>query len=263
MTNFPIPDNWQELVAGYVLNDLDPQENTLFQQLVATYPDVVQDVYRIEEVFALIAYTLPQQELPMQLRAQILHSIQAETMGSPLYVSGWLDRPRMLFDDRVLDSDPNLWMKLSGAIVAIVLLMLSVNSYRLSQQLARANAIIAELQQPGSLMYTLNGTSSLANASARLVITRDLKHAILVAHNLPQLPTGKIYRLWAASTESRDIAFCSEFNSDRNGRVVAKLPLANLVCSTKVKQVLVTTEASHDLLTPKGKIVLQSDANPL
>ena len=263
MTNFPVPDDWQELVAGYVLNDLDPQENTLFQQLLANYPDVMQDVYCIEEVFALIPYALPQQALPIQLRAQILYAIQLESSCTPLYISGWLDRPRLLLSDRVLDADPNLWMKLSGAIVAIVLLMLSVNSYRLSQQLAHANAMIAELQQPGSLMYTLNGTPSLVNASARLVITRDLRHAILVANNLPQLPTGRIYRLWVASTKGHEIAFCSEFNSNRNGHVIAKLPLANLGCSTKIRQVLVTTEASPNPLVPQGKVVLQSDANLL
>jgi hypothetical protein len=51
-SSFPmtLPDNWQELLAGYILGDLDPEEAERVRQLLSMNPDLAVEADRLQEV---------------------------------------------------------------------------------------------------------------------------------------------------------------------------------------------------------------------
>ncbi|PSN12158.1 anti-sigma factor, partial [filamentous cyanobacterium CCP5] len=59
MTPSALPDNWQELLAGYVLGDLDADEQRLVQQWIDHDPAVARELAALEETWHALPQTLP------------------------------------------------------------------------------------------------------------------------------------------------------------------------------------------------------------
>jgi len=67
----------------------------------------------------------------------------------------------------------------------------------LQQEAATSRPVISALQQPQARPYALAGTGTAVRASGTIVLDRQQKQVVIVAQNLPELPSGQAYRLWA------------------------------------------------------------------
>ena len=114
--------------------------------------------------------------------------------------------------------------------------------------------VVKTLQQPGSLIYRLAGSNLANTASGRLVMSEE-QHVVIVVQNLPLLPEGKVYRLWAA-LQTKDVVYCGQFNSNVEG--VIQLTSSSDHCGENPSQMIITLDAMTDPTTQGGPIVMQS-----
>lgn len=238
------PDNWQELIAGYTLGDLSPDEVEAFQQLLADHPELMQEVDSVQEVLALMPYALPEHDPPAHLREAILTAAQADQLAPPA-------------------TQPSLrrrltrWLGIAGSVAAAALIGLGLDNYRLRQEVAATRPIVTALQQPDRQVYALTGTPQAARASGSIVLTPQ-QQVLLVAQNLPELPAGQAYRLWAMPQNSQQPAFCGQFNTTSAGTVTAQWAAADQLCSRQPTQLLITAESATAPPVPQGELVMQS-----
>ena len=59
MVHLELPDNWQDLAAGYVLNNLSEEEAWIWDMLVQEYPELHQETQRLEGAFNGMADAVP------------------------------------------------------------------------------------------------------------------------------------------------------------------------------------------------------------
>jgi hypothetical protein len=155
----------------------------------------------------------------------------------------------------------NAWISrgyvLGGAIAAGLILALGIDNYHLRLESNESKSIIAALQQRGTQTYTLEGTEQANAASGSLVVAQGQK-VIIVAKNLPVLPAGQVYRLWAMPANSKTPTFCGQFNASTEDAVTTQWLAPATVCQSTTVQMLITSEKASDPPVPKGVLVMQS-----
>lgn len=243
------PDNWQDLIAGYALGNLSPEEAEALQQLLIEHPDLAMEVDRLQEIFALIPYNVPEQEPPAHLKDAILAAAQSDDQITPLFQEQPRPKPQRSSSIR--------WFSLAGSIAAAALVALAVDNYRLRQEAESDRPIIAALQQPGAQIYTLEGIEDAAQASGSIVLTPG-QQVLVVVQNLPQLPQGQAYRLWVMPQNSKNPAYCGQFNTKPTGTVSTLWSASDAVCSKAPAQLLITAESASAPPIPQGNLVMKS-----
>jgi hypothetical protein len=148
---------------------------------------------------------------------------------------------------------------MGAAVAAVLALALAIDNYRLRQTVQTNEAIITSLQQPNAQFFTLRGTENAAAASGSLVVTPTDQAATVLVQNLPPLPSGGAYRLWAIATGKTEPTFCGQFNPQSSQAAVAQWTIPTDVCSTNVSQMLITAESIAAPPTPAGPLVLESE----
>ena len=261
------PD-WQDLLAGYALDDLSPEERTALTQILAERPDLKAELLAYQETLAMVPYALDPRPLPTDLEKTIVAA--AQTAPPPATPNRW---PRLFRRHGLL------------AAAAATLIVIASDNYRLRQQqaslrtqldtaktelqaterLAQANQnepdyepVIDILRQPNALVYSLQGTGEALTSSGSLLTLPNHSEVQLVSHNLPVLPAGQVYRLWAVATQESDPMFCGEFNTTKIGNVQWQVP--NTLCNATPFKVIITVDALADPPVPKGPAVLMGSA---
>ncbi|MBW4657390.1 MAG: anti-sigma factor [Drouetiella hepatica Uher 2000/2452] len=271
-----LPSNWQELIAGYALGDLSPEEAEELQHLLAENPDLIAEVASLQEVLALMPYGLSQQVPSTQLRDSILMAVEASSAMS----NSFTDSPtRNRFVDSK-DNEPNnrsiaslqaiggedsglpsrrrsAWYGIGGTIAAVALVALGIDNYRLRQETQQAKSVIAALQQRGTQTIALEGTQE-ANAASGSLLIAESRQVFMVAKDLPVLPEGQVYRLWAMPSSGKNPAFCGQFSAKTNGSVTTQWVTPEVSCQSTTVQMLITSEKASDPPLPKGSLVMQS-----
>ncbi|MEM9089556.1 MAG: anti-sigma factor [Cyanobacteria bacterium P01_F01_bin.53] len=177
------------------------------------------------------------------------------------------------------------WQKWGGfAVAAGLVAALGINNLQVRQQLTQANddkaqlqaeldartgelarlettevrdqTILTALRQPNALVYDLQGTGTAAEAFGSLLAVPNHSEVALVSDNLPPLPDGQVYRLWAVATPVDDPMFCGEFVGEGDGTAVWTVP--DELCSNSPVQMIITVDVVSDPPVPKGPAVLKS-----
>lgn len=262
MTDSPLPENWHELMAGYALGDLSSEEAEWLQRLVTENPDLTSEVDQFQEVLALMPYALPEPEPPSRLRETILSQAQADKRQADQNPVGIFREERSPSFQKPRKNIP--WKNIGGAIAAVFLLTLAVDNYRLHQQMqqtqitighlqqsAKTNAALtAALQQPNALLYALAGTEKTSGS----LVVDPTHNQMTIVNDLPALPKGQVYRLWAIAANTTKPTYCGEFNAG----AIASWSAPEALCSKDVTQMLITTELATDPPIPKGELVMKS-----
>ena len=144
MAEFSQPERIRELIAGYVLGNLSPEEATEFQQLLAENSELATECDRLRSVLELIPYALPQVEPPPQLRSAIL---EAATRDANQIV------PRL----KLLRLR---WSFAVGTVAALLAIALGLDNYRLRQNLSALQAQLS--QQQSTLTDNTSGEMAIA-----------------------------------------------------------------------------------------------------
>ncbi|MBF2049886.1 MAG: anti-sigma factor [Elainella sp. C42_A2020_010] len=260
MTRSARPDNWQDLIAGYALGNLSPEEAEALQQLLSEHPELAEEVNRLQEVLALIPYDVPEHDPPAHLREAILAAAQADEplprLFDPTHAGLQPDKSE---PPQPIKPRPAIhWWGLGGAVAAAALLALGLENQRLRQEVETNRPIVAALQQPDARIYALEGTENAVGASGSIVITPQQQQVLVVAQNLPPLPQGQAYRLWAMPKNSKNPAYCGQFNTGTNGTVSTLWSISEARCQTAPSQLLITAESATAPPVPQGELVMKS-----
>ncbi|CAN1210998.1 Regulator of SigK [Tumidithrix helvetica PCC 7403] len=276
MTGREQPEAMQELLAGYVLGDLTPYEVESVLQLLSDRPEFQTEVDRLQETLSLLPYALPETAPDIDLRSRILEQAQAEMnletasdsalSNSPVNSPASLTvnpSPNPLVNPALLLwRQPKIWLGAIAGLAAIGFAGLSIDAYRLRQELAIAQAelssyrnMVALLPQPNNRLLSLKGMGTTPTASGSLVIVPQGNSALLTIQNLPPLPKGKMYRLWSIVNGKK--MDCGNFQADASGKVFVKVPLGEFLMGTNA--VVITVEPSATTPEPTGEMVMKGE----
>lgn len=229
----------EELMAGYVLKTISPEEIEELEQYLQNNPELTKNVGQLEELMASIAYATPRVSAPPHLRSLILQA--AETS---------VDRKK------VLQLSTWRWQQIAIAAITLFALVLGLENYQLHRQIASIKSTFIALQGDENLLFAFKGTSTAPLASGSVLLDLEVGKALIALQNLPPLSTGKFYQLWAIS-DNKKIP-CGRFNSDSLGRVVDKIPIPIEEYTSPVGSMLITIESSPNPLYPSDAIVMLS-----
>jgi anti-sigma-K factor RskA len=275
MTRPTYDPNSTDLVAGYILDDLSPEEADRLNQALAETPDLHREIAAFGEAFSLIPYDMRLLEPSANLKAKILsaasQSIPDTSCETPQ--SNVVPMPRRSW---------KRWMPaISTGIAAIAVAALGLSQVQLRQQSQQSIALqqrlegeltilrselkanqrtIALLSQPDTQMYALAGATSTPKnsrlATARLLAKPGDRNVTLVAQALPKLPDNQIYRLWAVAAPKAAPTYCGQFRQDDSG--MAQWDAPNAACTNKPLQLIITLDGPTDPTSSAGPVVMQS-----
>jgi anti-sigma-K factor RskA len=248
----PNDEHQQQLIAGYALGDLSPEEEEELRQLLSEHPHLNQEVERLREVLDLMPYALPEVEPSPHLREAILDAVHAQ--HSPV---------------RRLRRLP--WGKIAGGIAATIAVVLGFENFVLHRRLNYArsqiehyqaelaiaksqNRVIPVLQRPQTHVLSLLGTGDTQTASGSLILDLDTGRAMLVFQNLPVPAADRIYRLWAIVGDEK--IPCSQFGTNAEGSVFDEFAIVDRACREIDSTFAVTLEPLPAPPQPAGPVVL-------
>jgi Anti-sigma-K factor rskA len=271
--------NPTDLAAGYILDDLSPEEAMRLNQALAESPALHGEIAALGEAFALLPYDMPLQAPSDGLKAKIL-SAATQSIAPTQAKPGSNVVP--------IGSRRRTWQRwipaISTGIAAVAIATIGLNQVQLSrqsqqtialqQQLETTNTELANLRrdlkasqntiailtQPGSQTYALAGkTANPQNgqlATAQLVAKPGDRTVTIVATALPKLQNNQVYRLWAATATAAKPLYCGQFRQDDNG--TAQWDAPNAACTQKPLQLMITLDGSTDPTTAAGPLVMQT-----
>ena len=255
MNSTTLPENWQLLLAGYVLNDLTPEETALVEQWLDQYPEVANELEALATTWESLPAALPPVPPPPELRDRILSAAQAQAPESaPALASEPSPEPVIR---------PRRWpwgglvLALGWVATAIALVAALQENQRLRLALLQNEAVVASFSQPANPLYTLGGTEVEPEANARLVVSPTDQTALIVTTDLPPLAADQVYRLWALADS--DPVFCGQFNPDA-AQDTSQWDLPDAACAASPVQMLITAENRVDPPVPAGDLVMQSQS---
>lgn len=227
-----IDRQWQEVMAGYVLGDLDEAEKLALDNWLREHPEAQKELATLQEALALSAYGLDDEARPSEsLRWRILQEARQSSQPT-ISVShpkgrNWLG-----------------WG--AGIAAAVAITVLITDSLRVHSELAQANKAIdhyrdvaAMLQESSTKLVSLKGMDSGEGSSGNIVVTPGSPEVIVTLRNLPMPRRGEVYRLWAV-VDGQKVAY-GEFMPAEDGSVFAKLPTNNNLLAAPL---VVTLEAA-------------------
>ena len=233
MTKNPRPYNLEEILAGYVLGDLDEQELVWLNQQITANPKLKEQVTQLESTLNLLPYGLPEDIPENNLRSQIL--AQA--------------KPQII-------SFKHHWIWILSAVTAISTLGLGLNNLSLRQKIAtteegflQQQELIKLLRQPNNLTVALTANDDTVDTSGSLFISPQSNTAVLTVKNLAALPGNQVYRLWAISQDQK--IGCSNFKPNERGEVYLNLSSNDALFNAS--SILITIEPQADTEQPLGK----------
>ena len=278
-TEHPIAEpNPTDLVAGYILNDLSPEEEAQLNQALTQSPALHQEIAAFNEAFSLIPYDRPRQTPSATLKAKIL---SAATQPTPQ------PTPQTPPSNVIpIGSRNRTWKRwipaISTSIAAIALATVGLNQIQLSQQSQQTIALqqkldatntelkrlrnelqtsqrtIAQSTKSGTQTYALTSATAnpSANPTAKIFVKPGDRTVTIVAQDLPKLQTDRIYRLWAIANPKATPMYCGEFRQNDSGTAQWLAP--NAACTQNPSKLLITLDAPTDPTTSAGPLVMRS-----
>jgi anti-sigma-K factor RskA len=240
---------WDELLAGYILGDLTPEEAVEVKQYLEAHPERLSEVRSLQATLSLLPLALPETSVSPAVATELLQA--AEQIILAKAPKREIPSPRKAWKHRLL---------LMGSILGAVLTIgFAYDSYHLRKELSIAHVklrqqapITLPAEELGNRLFTLKATNKTQIASGSLVVAPKGQLVLLTIQNLKPLPRGKVYRLWAFSNGQK--MSCGDFNANSEGKVFLQMPLEGLMVYTPT--VSITVESSEISTSPKGAMVM-------
>ncbi len=223
-------------MTRYVLGELRHEERADLERLLAADPALAAEADSLRRALDLMPYAAAV-DPPAPLRSRLLAAA-----GAPLERhTGAARRPRW-----------SRWLLAAAGLAAVVL---AWDGHRLRRELALHRQVTTTLTQPNVLQFfALSGRDARSRAFGSVVLDLDAKKAAVVIHNLPALPAGEVYRLWALVGESE--VPCGQFNASGEGTVLRQLPIPVDAYTEPVSRLILTRETSIEPTQPLGPTVM-------
>jgi anti-sigma-K factor RskA len=262
MTEYKYPQEWEELLAGYVLGDLEPEEVTAMQEIIVNHPEIITEIDRLQETLAILPLGLSPSYPSEALRARIASVAILQSLQSPIIASTETGIKKSA-------NRQNIWKLVSislGSISAIALIALGIDNYQMRQQIAtnqvelqKYKQAIALLQGGDNRMIALKGMGATPAATGTVMIAPSEKMAMISIQNLTPISQETSYRLWAIVDGKK--VDCAQFRPDPQGNVFIKVPLGNALKQSTT--VIITVEQNSDpnknSPEPTGEMVMKGE----
>ena len=264
----PLSDGERALAAGYVLGDLNDDEQRQVAVLLKHRPAMRREVKALSVSLRSLPQSLPLVAPPPALEAKILTAYAAtqtvnQTAGNveEVAIGGGAIAPSV---QSTVPRSSISWSKIIAGIATLAALLLGTSNIRLRHQLAQltdpaipedAPQVAQILQQPNSRLVSLQGRdeTNTATAGGTLLFTAgDWQEVVVSLNNLPPLPVDQVYRMWL-TLDDGNILFCGEFNTQPDGTVFVRLsPPQTPPQGVKTTGLFITQTASSAPQTPDG-----------
>jgi hypothetical protein len=264
------PEQLEDLLAGYVLGNLTPEEAQILHQQLADYPDLNAELQKLQDVLGVMPYALPEAVPSESVRTTLVQT--AVTPGSKRTFQPVLF-PTSRPSGQRRSWSPRQWgIPLTAA--ALIAGAIGLDNLRLRHQVATLQAVtdsheqvvkglkaelqhkqdvIAMLERPNTQLVALRGMDDMNKAYGCVVVTAGDPSAVLMLKNLPALDSGKTYQIWSI-VEGKKVAGTA-FNTDPSGKAYTKLTLP---IETAVNGFVITLEATPQPKAPTGPMVMAS-----
>ena len=233
-----------QLLESYVLGALDADELAAVEGHISTgCKDCEATLIELGEVTVGLAESVPQHTPAAHLKEKLLNRVageQARVARPPFRVSryqGWV----------------------AAGVAILLLLVVTIRSYRLSGEVARLEAELAELEDvtallgsPAMQFIELNGVAPNTQAFGKIVIDPERGRGLVYMYRLPQTPEGMQYQFWVLREGVPTSA--GLFTVSDNGSAV--LELTGLPDPAFIASFTVTLEPASGLVVPSGMMYL-------
>ncbi|MBD1913422.1 MULTISPECIES: anti-sigma factor [unclassified Leptolyngbya] len=223
----------QELIAGYVLYDLTPEESELLEGLMANNPAIATEVARMQQALE-VSYEVAELAPPAHLQEAIL---AASTAPEPSVVT--LSKPVPLMR-------PARRFPAWGAVAAATIVALGISNGVLWRSLQTTRQ---QLDQAEAVILALQPTDSQVSGNVTVAVNPENLAATLTAENLPPLPSGKVYVLWTVlepdapfTTDAKNAILTQTFTVDARGQSSEQLVMPAAYRSTELAAIAITVE---------------------
>jgi anti-sigma-K factor RskA len=263
----------KNLAAGFVVDDLTPEEAEEFRQLLAKHPELVVEVEDLQEVLRQVLDGFTEVEAPAHLLPKILEKAEGSAR-QPTVVKRTDKSALARYSAGVAARTPLRWRRIAGSIAALFVVVLGVDNYRLRQNLgivtadnqqlrqefAQAQVVKTLLQNSQTRLFTLRGVNSADVGSGSMIINPEKQKAVMVFQNLPAPPPGHVYLLWTVIASKK--LPCGEVKPYSWGNASYELPFTNQMYREfyhpQFSGLIVTLETDANVSRPTGTVVMQS-----
>ena len=258
----------KNLAAGFVVDDLTPQEAEEFRLLLDEHPELIAEVEDLQEVLRQVLDGFTEVEPPADLLPKILYQAKASTQQENV------NDIQIKQTNKLLRPKSRRWTKIAGSFAALVVIALGVDNYRLRQNLsvvtadnqklrqdfAQAQEVKSLLQNSQTRLFTFQAVNSTKNSSGSIVINPQKQKAVMVFQNLPAPPPGYVYLLWTIVADQK--LPCGQVKPYSWGTASYELPFTNQMYNEfshpQFSGLIVTLETDANVPRPTGTVVMQS-----
>ncbi|MCG9892341.1 MAG: anti-sigma factor [Thermosynechococcaceae cyanobacterium MS004] len=251
MTNLTLSDEVKELAAGYVLDELEPEELDAFEQMMINDAAVRQEVRELQMLLGGLTVDVPQLTPPAHLRTKTLAALGITEEIPAVSAS----------QPQVTPPKSINWSKVTAVAALIAAAALVWENFNLRQELTFAQqqtpeSVATLLQRPNSKLVSLTSQTN-RDASGTLLFTPGKWQEVVVsAQNLPPLPADQVYRLWL-NLDNQQTIYCGEFQTNSDGSISRSIQPPQLPPpGTKATGLFVTVEQKAAAISPTGKLVI-------
>ncbi|WP_196810955.1 anti-sigma factor [Arthrobacter sp. 35W] len=203
------------LTGAYALNALNDLERAAFERLARTDEDIRSEVRELSETAALLAYGVPEQTPPPELKSSVMAAIRntrqlpAAQVATDAAPAASAARGHRAAKPRTITMRRSVLQGLAAAAAVVAIAAAGVTGWALGQSNGRSGQDgleqqLAAAQAKQNQFLTILGsedakvaTQRLGNGATVMVAASAAadKAAVMVA-NMPSLPADKVYELW-------------------------------------------------------------------
>jgi hypothetical protein len=242
---------WAALAA---VGALDGAERRQFDaHLAAGCRECEQRLNELGAAATALAWALPDAGLPPRLRDRVMMRVAAGELPAHRPPAAW-PRPA-----------PRVWRLVGGLAAAGLVGFLAWGLYdtrsglerqqasirRLEQELEGQRAVTALVSGTDTSAATLNGTGPAERADGWVAWSPSRKRGFVVVHNLPPLPAGRQYQVWAVAGQAS--APAGVFDVDAIGHAALVIEIG----FDRPDRFMITLEPAGGQRAPSGPVVMQ------
>ena len=271
----------EELFVGYLLGALDPSERSLLDSHLDACRVCSLKLQADGETVARLAFTVPQLDVPSQVKHQLLSRIASDLRPEPRV--NWRVRLSNLLGSLGGNVAPHAGKAMASVVLVGVVLggvwfnarldEISDDNEELSGQVvaaAESEANVMEMVKdqhnltyealrmsamPGTSVNMLWDTRWPSRASGMMMVSQMGTQALLLVLNLPPLPPDQVYQVWLIKDGQKHDAGTFTVDSTGFGQAVI-IPVAPV---KKFEAIGITVEPAGGSTDPTGIHVLEGD----
>lgn len=222
----------EELIAGYALDALSAEEADQLQHYLLDNPELQEKLSTYQEIVSLIACAPPRVAPPERLRSQIMAAVAPPLPQAKPFLT---------------------WRKVAIAALTLLSLGVLLDNYFLRRELVTAQNKLNSLKAEDNYLFVLKGTETAPKARGKIFIDEPSQKIATALQNLPPLPAGKSYFLWAVSRDENIRCGRIQASSDRVVEAIAIPPIEYDKPDTRL---ILTIESDSNPTNPSRDIVM-------